>query len=319
MTSLVRTTRLAWGVLAYNLLVIVWGAFVRASGSGAGCGSHWPLCNGVVVPDTSKVKTLVEFSHRITSGLALVAVAVLAVSVFRASEKKHPARRAAVLSVVFVLAEALIGAGLVLFELVAHNASMKRALSMSLHLTNTFLLLGALTLTAWWSGGGAKIRFKNGGPTRLFLALSFVCMFVLGTSGAIAALGDTLFPSHTLAEGLRADLSPTASLLLRLRMLHPVIAFATAVVVVGTASLSRVVFRTVALVKRFSRMVIVLVACQLCAGLLNVMLLAPTWMQLVHLLLADLVWISVVLLGASVLAERGVAIAGEPGDSVVAP
>ena len=298
-----RTRKLAWGVLAYNLLVIVWGAFVRASGSGAGCGSHWPLCNGVVVPDTSKTKTLIEFSHRITSGLALVFVVILAVLLFRSTPKGHPARRAAVASVFFMCTEALVGAGLVLFELVAHNASMKRALSMSLHLTNTFLLLAALTLTAWWSSGGAPIRLRNGGPVRIFLALSFVTMFLLGTSGAIAALGDTLFPSQSLAEGLRADLSPTASLLLRLRMLHPVIAFATAAVVVGTASISRVVLRSAPLVRRFSRIVVVLVAVQLCAGLLNVALLAPTWMQLVHLLLADLVWISVVLLGATVLAE----------------
>lgn len=299
-----KTARFAWGVLAYNLLVIVWGAYVRASGSGAGCGKHWPLCNGEVVPQAPKLKTLIEFSHRLTSGFSLVLVIALCVAVFRSVKKGAPARRAAVASVVFILSEALIGAGLVLFELVAHNASMKRALSMSLHLTNTFLLLASLTLTAWWSSGAPAIRMKNGGPARIFLLASFGLMFILGTSGAIAALGDTLFPSQSLADGLRADLSPAASLLLRLRVLHPVIALATATVVVGTASVSRAMFRSVARVRRWASLTVLIVLAQIGAGFLNVLLLAPTWMQLVHLILADLVWISVVLLAASVMAEE---------------
>lgn len=254
---------------------------------------------------------MIEFSHRVTSGLALVLVIALCVAVFRTVQKGAPARRAAVGSVVFIFTEALVGAGLVLFELVAHNASMKRALSMSLHLTNTFLLLASLTLTAWWASGAPAVRMKNGGPARIFLLMSFAFMFVLGTSGAIAALGDTLFPSQSLVEGLRADLSPTASLLLRLRVLHPVIALATATVVIGTASVSRAMFRAVPRVRKWATVTVLIVLTQIGAGFLNVLLLAPTWMQLVHLVLADLVWISVVLLAASVMAEAAPAIEGE--------
>ncbi len=43
-------SRYAWGVLLWNVLVALWGAYVRATGSGAGCGSHWPTCNGEILP-----------------------------------------------------------------------------------------------------------------------------------------------------------------------------------------------------------------------------------------------------------------------------
>ena len=151
-------------MLAYNLAVILWGAYVRAIGSGAGCGAHWPLCNGEVIPRAPTVETLIEYSHRLTSGLALLAVVALLIWTWRACAAGHPARRGAVLSMVFILTEAAVGAGLVLFELVADNATMARAMFMAAHLVNTFLLVAALTLTAWWlSGGGpTDIRARRG-------------------------------------------------------------------------------------------------------------------------------------------------------------
>jgi heme a synthase len=155
--------RFAWAVLGYNLLVVVWGAFVRASGSGAGCGSHWPLCNGVVMPRPEEVATVIEFTHRVTSGLALVAVAALLFGAMRLYPRAHRVRRAAVATMAFILLEALLGAGLVLFELVAENASMVRAFSMVAHLVNTFLLVGSLTITAWWASGGPGFRLRGEG------------------------------------------------------------------------------------------------------------------------------------------------------------
>src|SRR5512136_1928461 len=145
-----RLTRFAWLVLAWNVAVILWGAFVRASGSGAGCGAHWPLCNGEVVPRAPALETMVEFMHRATSGIALLLVVALAAWVFRARPKGHPARRAAGASVVFILVEAAVGAALVLFGLVAENDSVARALFMAGHLANTFVLLACLTLAAHW-------------------------------------------------------------------------------------------------------------------------------------------------------------------------
>ncbi|HVR96418.1 MAG TPA: COX15/CtaA family protein, partial [Thermoanaerobaculia bacterium] len=140
-----RFARYAWATLAYNVAVILWGAAVRATGSGAGCGSHWPLCNGEVLPRSPGVQTIIEFSHRVTSGLALLLVVGLVVFAFRARPRGDAARGAAVLSLLFILSEAAVGAGLVLFEMVAHNQSMARALWMAAHLINTFFLLGVLT------------------------------------------------------------------------------------------------------------------------------------------------------------------------------
>lgn len=293
--------RFAWGTLAYNLLVIAWGAFVRATGSGAGCGRHWPLCNGEVVPTPKSVATVIEASHRVTSGIALVLVLALAVLCVRRLPKRDRARRGAVLSGVFMIGEALIGAGLVLFELVAHDTSMKRALSMVLHLGNTFFLLASLSLTAWWLSHGelapvvARPRAKGDTLLRAALAIALGGVLLLASSGAIAALGDTLFPARSLREGLAQDLSPMAHAFVRLRMLHPMIALATGVVVLATAGLVRML-RPDPRVVTLSRLATILFVVQFVAGLINVTLLAPVPMQLVHLLLADATWIALVLM-----------------------
>jgi len=141
----------AWSVLIYNLAVILWGALVRATGSGAGCGGHWPLCNGDVLPASPQVATIIEFTHRAMSGVALVTAAILAAWGWKAFPPRHPARRWAAWSLVFMLTEALIGAALVLLGHVAKDESVGRVYSLSLHLINTFLLLASLALTAWWS------------------------------------------------------------------------------------------------------------------------------------------------------------------------
>jgi heme A synthase len=298
--------RFAWAVLGYNVLVILWGALVRATGSGAGCGAHWPLCDGEVIPRAARLATLIEFSHRASSGLALLLVLALVVVCFRARPRGHPARRAAAASLALILVEAGIGAGLVLFELVAENASLARAFAMAAHLVNTFVLLAALTLTAHFASGGAplRIRERRGAAPALLGALTAVVL--VGTSGAVAALGDTLFPSRSLAEALRADLSPGAHVLIRLRLLHPALAIVTGVGLVALA-----VLLPPAPGDRLGRLgqraVASLALLQLLVGTLNVALLAPVWLQLVHLLLADLLWIALVRFGASVLSGAAAA------------
>ena len=301
-----RFARFAWGVLAYNLAVILWGAYVRASGSGAGCGRHWPLCNGEVVPRAESVKTLIEFSHRASSGVVLVLVVAMTAWAFRAAPKGHPVRRGAVLSLVFTLTEALVGAGLVLFELVAHDASMKRALSMALHLTNTFVLLACLSLTAYWASGGPRLRVRGQGALPWLVGPTLAGVVLLGTSGAIAALGDTLFPARSLAEGLAQDLSVTAHVFLKLRVLHPLIATFVGAACVGLGLLLPSM-RPTPRVRFWARAAVTTFAVQYVAGLVNVALLAPVWMQLVHLLLADGAWISLILACGSALSEEGTA------------
>jgi heme A synthase len=301
----------AWGVLAYNVGVILWGAYVRATGSGAGCGSHWPLCDGVVVPRSPRVETLIEFSHRASSGLALFLVAGLFVWALRAYPKGHVVRRGAAWSMFFVLTEAVVGAGLVLFKLVADNASLTRAFSTGVHLVNTFLLLAALTLTARWASGGPRLRLRGHGMRVWALGLGLLAVLVLGMTGAITALGDTLFPPQSLAEGLRQDMDATAHFMVRLRVVHPVIAVATAFYMILIAGLPEVTGEHPES-KRFARALMALFVIQLVAGVVNVLLLAPLWMQQVHLLLADLAWIVLVLLAAAALAEREQAEAPRP-------
>ena len=301
-TSSARVARFAWLTLVYNIAVILWGAYVRASGSGAGCGEHWPLCNGVVLPRDPSIATVIEFSHRLTSGLALIAVVVLLVWVWRVCAPGHPARRAAAWTVFFMLTEAAVGAGLVLFRLVADNDSMARALFMAVHLVNTFILLAWLTLTAWWLSGGAPVTLSGRVGTRIALVVAAVGLLLVGSSGAVAALGDTLFPDGSLAEALAADLSPTSHALIRLRVLHPTFAVLTAVALIfGAPRLAR---RAGPQAQRFARAVAALSGIQLFIGAVNVILLAPVWMQLLHLLFADLVWIFFVLLGAALLSRE---------------
>jgi heme A synthase len=296
-----RFARYAWFVLAYNLFVILWGAFVRASGSGAGCGSHWPLCNGVPVPLAPQLETIIEFAHRMTSGLSLVLVVLLVVWGFRAFAKGHSVRKAVVAVFIFEMVEVLVGAGLVLLGLVARDESVARAIVMPIHLANTFLLLGSTALAAWWASGHAPIRLRGQGILGIGWVIGLVGVMFIGMSGAVTALGDTLFPAGSLIEGMRQDISPTVHVLVRLRVWHPVIAVAIALYVVVYLAPALAGRRPGGATTKLSRVLIGLVAIQLAAGFVNVVLLAPIWMQIIHLALAAAVWVALVLLGAAAL------------------
>jgi len=289
-----RFARYAWGVLVYNLAVVSWGAYVRATGSGAGCGNRWPLCNGEVTPHSPSVQTVIEFTHRASSGVDVLLVGLLVYWAFRAFPPRHPARRGAVLSAVFLVTEALLGASLVLLHHVAANASVSRVYSLSLHLTNTLTLLACLTLTAWWAGGHPPVRLR--GRTLAMAAATVLTVVAVSITGAIAALGDTLFPAPSLAAGLARDFDPASNVILRLRGLHPALA-----ALAGACVLMYAVARAVGnpRVKKLGYGVALAVAAQFGAGVLNLVLLAPVWMQMVHLLLADVLWIALVLLCAS--------------------
>jgi heme A synthase len=298
--SITGFRRFAFAVLGVTLGVIVWGAYVRASGSGAGCGSHWPTCDGEMIPRPKSIEMIVELFHRATSALVTVLVAVEVFLAFRIFPKGHRVRRAVLAAMAFLVGEALIGARLVLGDLVTTNASLARAGWMSLHLVNTFLLLGSLALAAWFAAAGAapRLRFRAGATSLLVMGLAGAA--VVGMTGALAALGDTLFPSRSLADGLSGDLSPAAHLLVRIRVLHPIAAVLVGgyLVVVAAVVAERVGTPEVrSLSNRLSR----LVFSQFALGAINLWLLAPIWAQLLHLLLADLVLILLVLLTAASL------------------
>jgi cytochrome c oxidase assembly protein subunit 15 len=288
-----RFSIVAWGALIYNLAVILWGALVRATGSGAGCGGHWPLCNGEVLPQVTQSATVIEFTHRIMSGVALVltvAVFLWAVRIFPA---RHLARRWAAWSLVFMLTEALLGAALVLLGHVAKDESVGRIYSLGLHLVNTFLLLASLTLTARWASA-ANPKPAPSGERRAASLLPLAVLVVVAIAGAITALGDTLFPAHTLAEGVRADFASTANFLVRLRIIHPALAIAAAAFLSWLALPEFRSRRTPAL-RWLSGGLLALAGGEVLAGAANILLKAPLPMQLIHLLLADCLWITLVL------------------------
>ncbi|MCB0116905.1 MAG: COX15/CtaA family protein [Caldilineaceae bacterium] len=288
----------SWGVLFYNLLVIMWGAYVRATGSGAGCGRHWPVCNGEVIPRAESIETLIEFSHRVTSGFALISVIVLLVWAYRAYAPGHVVRRGAMASMVLMIVEALLGAGLVLFELTADNATVARAFAMALHLINTFLLLAAITLTAWWASGGKEISLR-GASARLRWALlaAFLGTIILGASGAVTALGDTL----VLTAGMSPADSPLLATLVELRILHPLIGVLVGGLIWLAFAAAQQGFNSPGMTRTGYALLGIYLA-QIILGGANVMLKAPVWMQMVHLLVADLIWIALVLMAAQRLA-----------------
>lgn len=314
-----RLAGYAWFVLAFNLLTILWGAYVRASYSGDGCGSHWPLCNGEVIPAAGAVKTLVEFAHRLSSGVAVLLVVGLVAAAFRVRAKGDRVRRATLAALGFIFVEALVGAALVKFRLVVRDDSAARAFVMSFHLANTFFLLGSLALAAWWSSGAARVRLRGRGSTGLLFCVALVGALFVAATGAVTALGDTLFPARTLAEGLRQDLSPATHFLLRLRALHPAIALVVGCYAVMLASYTANFVRTSRALRRTSSLLASVFVAQVVVGILNVTLLAPVWLQLTHLFTADLFWIALVLTSAAALADDATADARDAEQASLQP
>jgi len=293
----------AWAVLAYNIPVILWGAYVRVSFSGDGCGAHWPFCAGQVLPQHMATPMLIEFTHRMMTSVDTIATIALCVWAFRAFPKRHAVRGYVLWSLVFLLMEAFIGARLVQLRHVAHDQSASRAVWFSAHLTNTMLLLGALTMTAWLAQTDTKrVRWEN--VSRTFATSLFVTI-VVSITGAIAALGDTLFPAASLAEGMQQDFAVGSSLLLRLRMFHPALA------ILGAAYLLWVAAGTLkrqdhAATRTAGIRVMVLIVLQVLAGAVNLSLMAPVPMQLFHLLVADALWIAVVTMVMETSVTQGV-------------
>lgn len=298
---MVRFAKTAWLTVGATLFVIVWGAVVRATGSGAGCGNNWPTCNGDVLPVTGSAETAIEFVHRLTSAGLGVLILYLVVLARRHFPQGDRVRRAAYATLALVIVESLVGAGLVLFEQTGDFEGVSRAYWQSGHFANTMLLLAAATLTAWW---GTVDPFHSAAPVtrreRRLIWATVAGMFLLGISGALAALGDTLFPVDSFLEGVERELSSTANVFERLRVLHPFIAVTVGILAAWVSA--RLAEPRPGRPQQLSSWVLGLVVLQLGVGVVNVLLAAPIWLQLVHLLLADIVWMTFVVLAADVLA-----------------
>lgn len=295
--------KFAYAVLGYNVFVILWGALVRHTGSGAGCGSHWPLCNGEVIPLSPKMETMIEFVHRLSSGISLALVFGLMIWSFEAFPKGHAVRKTTVLSLLFTLISAGVGAWLVLAHLVEKNDSYARATTLALHLVNTFFLLGSLALTALWGGdevGASLDKSRRSVGWWSFLALSATVF--AGMSGAVTSLGDTLFPPGSTAEVLREGLSPTAHFLIRLRLWHPFISLVAGILVLIFIALIHEKCLGGAI--RYARFVAAILGVQVLLGFISTWLRVPLWMAITHLFFADILWIGLVLTTAKALGKN---------------
>jgi heme a synthase len=290
--------RFSWAVIVYFVAVIVWGALVRATSSGAGCGDHWPLCNGTVIQHSPRVDTIIEFTHRVTSGISFFSAVGLLVWTFAGTVRGHLARRTAVAAVAFTLIEAILGALLVKLGLTAQSQSPLRAPYLALHFANTLLMLAALTLTAHFLG---RRRGYLGRDVRLVApfgaAIGIFALLAVGVTGSLAGLGDTLFPAVSLNSALAQDFAGHSNWLVRWRWTHPTIAVLAGVFLIWLLVRAR---RETAVWdnRRLSALVLVLLAAQCLLGVLDVALLAPVWLQLAHLFGADVLWAALVVLTA---------------------
>lgn len=291
----------AWLTLLLNVLVILGGTVVRATGSGDGCGASWPKCGQQFVPSSPAVETVIEFSHRASSFAAALAVAAVFFLALRAWPRRHAVRRAATLSAVLILVEVSLGATLVLFGWVDADVSMGRMIVVPLHLVNTFMLLGSTTVTAWWGSGFPLPRTEGKRRSIRWLWAGVAVLLVLGATGALNALADTIFPSGVGAGDVTDEFGGTAPLLLQLRIVHPIVAVIGGLMVgwIAAETAKRGSRRT----RRLAAIVSSVVLVQFFIGIANVYLLAPLSMQVIHLLVADVLWISFVLFGAAWLGD----------------
>ena len=281
--------RYAWFVVLFNVGVITFGAFVRATGSGAGCGPSWPTCQPAVSP-AAEAERAIELTHRRTAGVALALVVILAIVVWRRTTKGHPARTGALLSVVAIVGEALIGAMIVLAEWVAEDASSARVVAVPLHLVNTLFLLAVLSLTIFWLSGGRRLDLRSNPRMTRAVIFGGGALVLIAATGAVTALADTLFPKMTGVEASAGE-----HFLTELRIVHPILAVVAAAVGWWAASRSEMGRGWAA------RALPVLVGLMLLTGVVNVSLGVPVWMQLVHLALADALWVAYVRASAGAL------------------
>ena len=276
--------------LAWMILVVLEGAVVRATGSGAGCGAHWPLCNGQILPHHPRLATVIEFTHRSMTGICSGLTFTLVVWTFLGHRRGERARKAAVWSAGFLVLEAFLGAVLVLGGFVERNTSNFRVLVQGIHFTNTLLLLAALSLTWWWQK--PRVQPRAAKPATGVLALgALIAVVVTGATGSVAALADTLFPAPSLHAAWLADLNPASPLLIRTRWIHPAASIAAFGLIVALSFSQR----------HGRRALLGLLGAQIALGVADVFWLAPLSLQVLHLLGADLLWVALVVVSADLI------------------
>jgi len=278
---IVTINQLSFFGLIVSILSIIAGAIVRATGSGDGCGASWPTCNGEIIPKLETSAELIEFSHRFISGFLLIITLIIFIKSFK---DKVPVlqKRIIWLLTFFVLLEALIGAVIVIYEWVGLNSSSPRIIAVPLHLLNTFGLLGTYTLLFHLTKN-KKNSLNNFFDRGFKIGL---CLFLLsGATGSIAALADVIFPSESFIAGLAADFDSNSELLTRLRILHPIVATALSIYLYSEANRLQKEY------KIQTKNIKALVFLGVLLGVLNVVSNIILPLSILHLLIADLLWV----------------------------
>ncbi len=268
--------------LVLSVLSILAGAFVRATGSGDGCGATWPTCKGRIIPSLSDTSEIIEFSHRGISGILLIVTLYIFVN-SRKLEKGSIARRAANYLTFFVLFEALIGAVIVIFEWVGLNSSFPRIVAVPIHLVNTFGLLASYIIL--FKILENKLDSIKNLWDRNFIIIS-ILFLLTGATGSITALADVLYPSASFIEGFLDDFDRTSEVLTRLRIFHPV---------VSTILSIALYIESKQLQKRFdinTNFLKFLIFAAVFLGVANVLSNIVLFLSIFHLALADLLWIT---------------------------
>jgi len=268
--------------LLLSIASILAGAFVRATGSGDGCGATWPTCKGKIIPALSDTSELIEFSHRSVSGVLLV-VTLIIFAKTRKFQKDSLVRTVTNYLTFFVIFEALIGAVIVIFEWVGLNSSLPRIIAVPIHLVNTFGLLGSYAILYKILQDDLQ-NIKNMFNKNFLLISS---LFLLsGATGSITALADVLFPSASFVEGFLADFDRTSEVLTRLRILHPIISSTLSIVLYVYATGVRKKYN----VSVKPLQILILIAVFL--GVINVLSNIVLPLSILHLAIADFLWIS---------------------------
>ena len=279
-----KLSSLATAGLTTSILSILAGAIVRATGSGDGCGASWPTCNGRVIPSLETSSEIIEFSHRSISGVLLIVTLLLFV---KSKDPDTPLLHKKIIHYLtfFVLLEAAIGAVIVIYEWVGLNSSLPRIIAVPLHLVNTFALLGFYTLI-FYLLRESENKLSNFFDKRIKIA--FVLFFLTGATGSITALADVLFPSASFVEGFIEDFDSTSEVLTRLRILHPFVSTILSIFLFSESNRFKKEFAI------DTSIIKVLVIVGVILGVLNVVSNIILPLSILHLLLADLLWITYV-------------------------
>lgn len=295
-----KLTRWSWALLWLTVGVIVGGSLVRATGSGDGCGESWPRCEGSLFPLGGGTETTIEFAHRLATVLLAIALVALLIAARRSGDIGRRVQRGLKWAGVFFMGEVIIGAVLVLAGWVDQDASIGRTIVVPLHLVNTFLLLGAVVLVVHAAQGGAWPRLDMTRRSNRLGLVVLGAILLVGATGGLNALADSLFPADSLLEGIRAEFGATAPFLVRVRTVHPVVAIAGGITVLML--LRSPSFDGSGRVRKLADAAAILVGVEAVVGILNVALLTPVEVQLVHLLIADALWIVAALAVVRVVA-----------------